>query len=342
MISLNICFLAPGYFSHPDRLPRQCVNPFRYFLRSWWWGGNCSWVFWIFLWRQAVKISPAAHSGSSCSPWWHHWLQQMGTLPAASHASHGVPCHGHGAMAIHGPFPSLPTFQSPVRLALGVGGMILQFEMLSTPESGRPEDPGTAGQILFCSLRGKDASYVQTGLTQVSQPGQWYQDWWKETQTINWSQAHFANPSSSTNQVKLRCFFMIFVQTALSHQSLRKWVPKVELIVWALTANTYSRASRSKINKQLLHGLGCLLSLTSKLELEMEKCKINNRVLPLHIRIVSLPSSNLEGHFGLSGKCHILFIWPCHSEIMQCKSSMSLWWCSQHTCPEMGVYMVYP
>ena len=115
---------------------------------------------------------------------------------------------------------------------------------------------------------------------------------------------------------------------------------------WSLSkrpsAIKVSRASRSKINKQLLHGLGCLLSLTSKLELEMEKCKINNRVLPLHIRIASLPSSNLEGHFGLSGKYHILFIWLCHSEIMQRKSSMSLWWCSQHTCPEMGVYMVYP
>ena len=342
MISLNICFLAPGYFSHPDRLPRQCVNPFRYFLRSWWWGGNCSWVFWIFLWRQAVKQLIVAavvlpDCTIDCSRWalfLRHPMHPMGSLAMA--------------MAIHGPFPSLPTFQSPVRLALGVGGMILQFEMLSTPESGRPghcrANFGVDWGINQTSQTktGKDASYVQTGLTQVSQLSQWYQDWWKETQTINWSQAHFANPSSSTNQVKLRCFFMIFVQTALSHQSLRQWVRKVELIVWALTANTYSRASRSKINKQLLHGLGCLLSLTSKLELEMEKCKINNRVLPLHIRIASLPSSNLEGHFGLSGKYHILFIWLCHSEIMQRKSSMSLWWCSQHTCPEMGVYMVYP
>ena len=282
-----------------------------------------------------ASSSQAAHSGSSCSPWLHHWLQQMGTLPAPSHASHGVPCHGHGHPW---PVPVLANIPKPSEACVRsrwddtpVWNVVYTWVRKTRKTRALP------GKFRS-SLRGKDASYVQTGLTQVSQLSQWYQDWWKETQTINWSQAHFANPSSSTNQVKLRCFFMIFVQTALSHQSLRQWVPKVELIVWALTANTYSRASRSKINKQLLHGLGCLLSLTSKLELEMEKCKINNRVLPLHIRIVSLPSSNLEGHFGLSGKCHILFIWPCHSEIMQAKSSMSLWWCSQHTCPEMGVY----
>ena len=118
-------------------------------------------------------------------------------------------CHSH-PWPIHGPFPSLPTFQSPVRLALGVGGMILQFEMLSTPESPATlwwtnilpwKDPPflmgkltispffigklTISMAIFnCYLYVHQAGYVQTGLTQVSQLSQRYQDWWKETQTI--------------------------------------------------------------------------------------------------------------------------------------------------------------
>lgn len=113
-----------------------------------------------------------AHSGSSCSPWWRHSLVWEGTRPThfpwninaimiiivsehfgngacgitSHHVSSSAPSEGYErcpllctAIGCHhfrspSPLPSLPTFQSPVRLALGVGGSTLQSERVSTPE----------------------------------------------------------------------------------------------------------------------------------------------------------------------------------------------------------------
>ena len=136
----------------------------------------------LFSWRSWCQ---AAHSGSSCSPWWHHLLQQVGTLPAPASVSCVSPlCAMAPTVLSNIPKPSEACVRrrwddTPVRNVIYTWvprprplwqnwQMLIDFwvhwEIIHTSETKTR----------------KDASYFQTDLTQVSQLSQRYQLWWKK------------------------------------------------------------------------------------------------------------------------------------------------------------------